>query len=275
MLFQRMTATIAAVVLVSSGVFMPSVSAAIVDVTVTVENLAPTNSVSFAPLRLGFHNGSFDPFDVGGTATAPIISVAEGGSGSDWFPALTAADPGAVQGTVAAGGPAVPAGNAGGLLSTASGTFRVNTANNRFFSFANMVVPSNDLFLGNDTPIELLDTSGNLLLNTISQTGADIWNAGSEQAIAANAAFLVGSVNGNRVAENGVIEFAFSELTTYDGLTTAAGYTFDSSSISGATPIYRISFATSAVPEPSSFALFAMGAAGMVFVRRKRHQVAR
>ena len=53
--------------------------AALVDVTVTVHNLAPGNGVAFAPLHVGFNNGSFDAFNLGGVATAPIISVAEGG----------------------------------------------------------------------------------------------------------------------------------------------------------------------------------------------------
>ncbi len=52
-----------------------------VSVTVTIRNLAQANSISFAPLRLGFHNGTFDAFNNGQVATAPIISVAEGGSG--------------------------------------------------------------------------------------------------------------------------------------------------------------------------------------------------
>ena len=58
--------------------------AAQLNVTVKVENLAPTNSISFAPLHLGFNNGSFDAFNTGETATSPIVSVAEGGSGSAW-----------------------------------------------------------------------------------------------------------------------------------------------------------------------------------------------
>ena len=72
--------------------------AATVRVTVTVRNLAPANSISFAPLRVGFNKGTFDAFDEGGTPTAPIISIAEGGSGSDWFPAFAAADPTATAG---------------------------------------------------------------------------------------------------------------------------------------------------------------------------------
>jgi hypothetical protein len=81
------------------GLLAAPAHAKLVDITVTVRNLAPTNSVSFAPLRFGFHNGSFDAFNNGQTATAPIISVAEGGSGADWFPAFAAAEPLAVLGS--------------------------------------------------------------------------------------------------------------------------------------------------------------------------------
>jgi hypothetical protein len=242
------------------------------DITVTVENLAPTNSVSFAPLRVGFHSGVFDAFDNGSAASDAIISIAEGGTGDAWFPAFQAADPTAVLGSVVNGGPAVPAGNAGvgnAFNSTATATFRVDTSVNRFFTFANMVVPSNDLFLGNDNPIELFDASGNQLINTIDQTGASIWNAGSEVANIDNAAFIPGSDNDARIEEDGVVEFSFSELDVFNGVTTAAGYEFDSSLISDGTSIYRISLSSTAVPEPSSVALLSMGVIGL-FVRRRR-----
>ena len=120
--------------------------AAVVNVTVTFQNLAPTNSVSFAPLRVGFNNGTFDSFNIGTTATAPIVSIAEGGSGGAWFPAFAAADPTAVLGTV--GGALVPVANAGGgFASSASQTFTIDTNVNRFFTFAAMVIPSNDRLL--------------------------------------------------------------------------------------------------------------------------------
>lgn len=244
---------------------VPNISrAAVVDVTVRFENLAPTNSISFAPLRVGFNNGTFDSFDINTAATAPIISVAEGGSGSDWFPAFMSADPTSVLGTVAAGGPFLPGGSG-------SATFRVDTNVNQFFTFAGMVIPSNDLFIGNDNPqgFRILDGAGNLLINQINQSAASIWDAGSEQAIAANAAFLQGSNNDDRVAQNGVVTFAFSELNAYDGLTTAAGYVFDADLITSDTAIARISFSVSAVPEPSSAALLGVFAFGAV-LRRKR-----
>ena len=129
--------------------------AARVDVTVTVQNLAPANSISFAPLHVGFHNGSFDAFDLGGVATAPIISVAEGGAGDLWQAAFAAADPMATRGTI------------GGLLQPGASrqlAFSVDTQLNPFFTFAAMAVPSNDFFIGNDDPMayRLFDAAGQL-----------------------------------------------------------------------------------------------------------------
>ncbi|GAC1340499.1 MAG: hypothetical protein NVSMB18_10720 [Acetobacteraceae bacterium] len=148
--------------------------AAVVDVKVTFNNLLPTNSDSFAPLRFGFNRGVFDAFNNKQVATAPIITIAEGGSGSAWFPAFAAADPTATLGSVSTG-PALP----GAQFST---TLRVDTARNPFFTYAAMVVPSNDHFIGNDDPMayRLLDANGNLLINSITDTAADIWDNGSE-----------------------------------------------------------------------------------------------
>ncbi|MFK7734787.1 MAG: spondin domain-containing protein [Pirellulaceae bacterium] len=241
-------------------------NAAIVDVTVTFENTAPTNSVSFAPVHVGFNNGTFDSFDINTAAGPEIISIAEGGTGSAWRPAFAAADPTAVLGSgpIGAGGPILPG-------ATRSATFRVDTDVNQFFTFAGMVIPSNDLFIGNDNPtgLRLFDNDGNLLLSELNQTAAQIWDAGSEVANVANAAFLVNGNNDLRVDEGGVVTFEFSELATYDGEQTAAGYTFDSSSIASDTLVGRFSFSSTAVPEPGSASLLGLAAIGMVLRRRR------
>jgi hypothetical protein len=233
-----------------------------VDVRVTVTNLAPANSVSFAPLRVGFNNGTFDSFNVGQTATAPIISVAEGGSGSDWFPAFAAADPSATLGT-AHMGPLTPG-------SVRSSVFTVNPSINRFFTFGSMVVPSNDYFIGNDSPTQyrLFNADGSLNLTSITQDASDIWDAGSEVDSVPNAAFIVGSSNDARIADTGVVEFEFAGLSLFNGLTTAAGYTFDLQ-LQASTPIYRIDFEV--VPAPGVASLFAMS--GVVAMRRRRNAV--
>lgn len=220
-------------------------SAAPTQITVSVQNLSPTNSISFAPLHVGFNNGSFDAFNNGQAATAPIVSVAEGGAGGAWQAAFGAADPNATRGTI------------GGLLTpgaTASQQFTVDPSVNRFFTFAAMAVPSNDFFIGNDSPTahQLFDAAGNLLINSITLLANEIWDAGSEAFDPAAAAF-VGN-NDLRTPQNGVVNFNFLELSGFNGLTTGAGYVFDSA-LTAASQIYRISFTANAVPEPGSFAM--------------------
>lgn len=242
-----------------------------VQIQVTVENLAPTNSVAFAGLRFGFHNGTFDSFNAGESAfllgqpsiaTAPIVSIAEGGTASTWFPAFAAAEPNATLGSVLRNGP-------GALRpgETSSGIFEVDPSINRYFTFGAMVVPSNDHFIGNDNPLQyqLFDAAGNLAISSITQRGRDIWDAGSEATDPANAAFLAGSVNANRIDENGVVRFDFLGLNAYNGLTTAAGYTFDRQ-FGADDAIYRISFTV--IPTPGSAGILAL--AGLAAARRRR-----
>lgn len=252
------------------------VRAEAVEVRVTVENLAPENSVALAPLRFGFGNGTFDAFDNGqagfllgnpSIAEAPIVTIAEGGSGSTWFPAFTAAEPnanvGSVVGTSGNAGPPFTPGETGSAL------IDVDASINQFFTFGTMVVPSTDFFLGNDSPTEhqVFDASGNLLIDSIVLTASDIWDAGSETEDPANAAFLVVGTNAQRVDEDGVVHFNFSELSAYDGLETAEGYTFDSSLLSAGTGVLRISFEV--IPEPTTIALVGMGVLGLCGMRRR------
>lgn len=229
-----------------------------VPVRITVENLAPENSISIAPLRFGFGNGTFDAFDVNqpapllgaaSIADAPIVTIAEGGSGSTWFPAFEAAEPGADLGSVF--GPSVAPFLPGQVSSE---VFQIDPSN-RFFTFGAMVVPSNDHFLGNDNPMafEVFDADGNLVLDQIIEDASRIWDAGSETENPLNAAFLTVGTNALREDENDPVLFNFSDLSAFDGLETAPGYRFDSSLLSASTPVLRISFEV--IPEPSAAAL--------------------
>jgi hypothetical protein len=236
--------------------------AAVVTVRVTAQNVAPADGIAFAPLHVGFGNGSFDAFDNGSAAGAAIVSVAEGGSGSDWQPAFAAAEPQAVRGTVGAGGPILA-----GV--TRMLDFTVDTMVNPFFTFASMVIPSNDHFIGNDNPqaYRIFDAAGNLLLSQISQLASQIWDAGSETTDPGAAAF-VGN-NGLRTAQNGVVSFNFSELSAYNGLATGAGYVFNNNLLAG-TEIFRIGFEVLAVPEPSGLVLTALALGLLAGTRRLR-----
>jgi hypothetical protein len=232
-------------------------------VTVTITNLAPTNSVSFAPLHLGFHRGVFDAFNIGQTPGAGIVSVAEGGAGGQWQTDFAAADPTANRGTI---GMALTPGQ------TRSQSFVVDAGLNKFFTFASMVIPSNDFFIGNDDPMRyrLFDDAGNLLINSITQTSSQIWDAGSEIFSVAGAAFLVNGVNAVRTPQNGVVSFNFAELMGFNGEVTAAGYTFNSQ-LTANQAIYRIDFtSTAVVPEPATMVLFGSGLLMLGAVARRR-----
>lgn len=247
------------IVAIAAASFAGVAQAEVVQLRVTAQNLAGINSVSFAPVRLGFNNGTFDAFDTGQTPTAPIISIAEGGGGADWFPAFAAAEPSALLGSVS-GGPILP-----GVA--ASADFTIDTDVNPFFTFGSMVVPSNDHFIGNDSPTQylLFDAAGGLNIASISQFGRDIWDNGSELEDPAHAAFLVGGNNDLRTPQNGVVNFNFSLLDTFNGLTTAAGYTFNNS-VTADAEVFRISFEI--VPEPGTLGLVAIG--GLAALRRRR-----
>lgn len=233
-------------------------SAAQVSLTITAENLAPTNSISFAPLHFGVHSNTFNAFNIGQVATAPIISVAEGGGGAAWQAAFAAADPTATRGTI--GMPLFP-----GM--TRSLTVMVDTTINPFFTFAAMAIPSNDFFIGNDSAIRLFNNDGSLALTSINQKARQIWDAGSEVLDPAAAAF-VGN-NSLRTPQNSVVAFNFGEFHAYNGLTTAAGYTFNSQ-LTADSDVYRISFSAAAVPEPETYALMLSGLMVIGAIARRR-----
>ncbi|WP_428506783.1 spondin domain-containing protein [Roseateles sp.] len=255
--------TVASAALIAAAGFSHMAHAAIVDLTITVHNLAPSNGVVVAPLSVGLGQGVFDGFDLGAAAHASIVRAAELGNGGLWRDAFAATDSGAVLGVVGA------APLAAGLSATQ--TFRIDTSLNSYFSFIAMVVPSNDFFIGNDAAqaYKLFDAAGNLQISSIGQKARDIWDAGSEEFNIANAAFIVGSNALARDEQNSVVARNFAEFAAYNGQSTAYGYTFNSGLAAG-TDVYRIDFSAQPVPEPESYALMLAGLAAMVSVVRRR-----
>lgn len=222
---------------------------------VTVENLAPANGIGFAALWFGLHDGTFDTFNPGDSASKSLEFLFE-----DGLVGLEEAIlPGILDDIIAAGLdinelpvsvqqaialgldlptlPPPPGTLAGDFLLSPSGenggtqgmvvtsirtnpelfdllddpsafpqdvldsvtnpfffiqasgeteTFTVTLEGtpeeNRYFSFASMLFPTNDGFIGNDDPqaYEIFDESGNFVGADFIVTGADAWDGGTE-----------------------------------------------------------------------------------------------
>lgn len=230
-------------------------------IQVEVENLQPADGFYFTPLWVGVHDGSFDLFDVGTSATPGLELLAEEGSASVLSSEFMGSG---TDGVITS-----PGGFAGAPVfdpgETASAIFNLG-ANDRFFSFATMIIPSNDGFFGNEsaTAYEIFDANGNFNGPVdIILVGGDLWDAGTEVNDGQGAAF---SANGGTSSdENGVVD-VHPGLANFLGTGTAAGTTIGS--IPGAdTPVVRISIRQ--VPEPTSFG-FVAALLGVASIGRRR-----
>jgi len=70
------------------------------------------------------------------------------------------------------------------------------------------------------------------------------------------------------------VAFNFAEFYGFNGLTTGAGYTFDSQ-LAANSDVYRISFSAVPVPEPQTYALMLAGLLGLGWLARRRQATGR
>jgi hypothetical protein len=244
----------------------PPVSA--VEVAIDVTNLAPAGGVALSPFFIGAHNGSFDPFNAGAAAGLGIETVAELGDVAPLTAEFTASQPAGVSGVVTATsggfGPGIflPGGSGSIVLD-------LDPAIHRYLTYASMVVPSNDYFVGNDSPtsIELFDAMGNFTASSVVVTANQIWNAGTEiDNVAGGPAFVVGQDAMTGMPEGGLVSLD-DNLSIFSGAATPAGYTFNSLP-TGNAQIARLSL--SVVPEPAGIVLALVGALAACLVVRRR-----
>lgn len=235
--------------------------------TVTIENLLPSGGVSFTPLWLGFHDGGFTNFASGAAASAfdGIESIAELGSGAAQSARFAASQPFGVQTMVTepTGAPVFSPGESRSVDLT------VDAMQNAYLSFAAMLVPSNDLFLGNPDAIQLFDGGSFVGPITIEIHGSMVWDAGTEvNSVLDGGAFVQGGDAMRGTAEGGVIHLFLGDpgapdyLSSLLGLTTADGGSI-SSTFSDDTLIGRITI----VPAPGAAMLALLS---LVRSRRRR-----
>jgi hypothetical protein len=209
---------------------------------ITIENLAPQNGIGIAQAWYGFHDGSFDLYNLGDEASKALETLSEDGiTGIEptipglieeavFFGAIPANFPG-VEDTVAGQFAASEAGLNGGTQGmvftdnrvppfflvqnpgetiTATVTIdRENIANNRFFNYGAMLFPTNDGFFANDDSqaIEVFDEDGNFLGADFTITGDDALDSGREvnDEDPLNVIYELDAI-GKSVDENGIIK---------------------------------------------------------------------
>jgi hypothetical protein len=178
---------------------------------VSIENLAPQNGTLLTPLWVGFHDGGFDIYDRDASldlfpGTESLVEDGATQQISDRFAAVGA---GEVQGTIlgAEGANAGPI----DIGETATLFFEVDPtlASSRFFSYATMVIPSNDAFIanGNPTAHPIFDEVGNFIGADFIEFGADVLDGGTEvnDESPVTTAFFGQAAPNTSVDENGVV----------------------------------------------------------------------
>lgn len=242
---------------------------------ITVTNNQPTGGFAFSPVWVGLQNGSFSTFTPGSAVSPALQAVAE------------LADTSKLTASFAGNGPQTTIGSAPyGPGSSASTTLNVtDTVNDRYLSYASMVVPSNDFFMANSDPkaFALFDSTGHFNgPMTIQIFGTSVWDAGSEvNNINFGAAFIVGDNITDHVAENGTIQKVFgggvdnsAYLNSILGKATPYGYNI-SHLITSTDLIATIQI--SAIPEPSSLLTLggtAIGGIVVSFWRSRKNRLA-
>lgn len=140
-----------------------SVTQAHTFVKVDVENLSPTGGVSITPVWVGFHDGSFDSYNPGASAQLGLELLAEDGNTqqitedfnnnltyinsnneSETVPSTQVGQ--RVDGTLGRG-PITPGNKVSGMFEIVD-----EDDANRYFSYASMILPSNDYFIANGNP---------------------------------------------------------------------------------------------------------------------------
>ena len=182
----------------------------LVEVTVTIESLSPENGTLLTPLWVGFHDGNFDTYDRGRTASAGLESIAEDGDATILSEEFLASGAGFVDGIIVGAGGATEGPIDLGETTNFTFTLDRSLASSRFFNYASMVLPSNDAFIANGDPgaIEIFDEEGNFLGADFVVSGSQVLDAGTEvNDEAENSTAFFGQAEPNTgTDENGVVK---------------------------------------------------------------------
>jgi hypothetical protein len=148
---------------------------------VTVENLASSTGTAVSQFWFGFHDGSFTIFDSETPASPALERLAEDGNTGPLTNEFSRSSAGIVQGTVFGSDDVF-----NNIFPGSSTSFKVlldtSHPGSRYFSYAAMVIPSNDAFIANEGPKahEVIDCDGNFVGADIIVMGSEVRDAGTE-----------------------------------------------------------------------------------------------
>ncbi len=195
-------------------------------VTVQIENVAPDSATFQTPVWIGLHDGvEFDTYNgntpagsrpINGSVNAlgqsAMEAICEDGTTAQIAADFATLQPFGLDTTVPGpNGPIAPG-------ETVEFTFEVDPLDpsTRFFSYATMVIPSNDFCLSNGSPVRhpVFSESGEFIAADFFVTGLEALDAGTEvnDELPANTAFFGQAAPNTGVDENGVIGTIGSDL---------------------------------------------------------------
>lgn len=248
--------------ILATALLSPAVSHAAA-LRITVE--APSN-VGLAPALLSFHDGTNDFFDTGSTASAGLEALAEVGDTSTLQSSLATGD----NITIANSGPFTPG-------SSNSVVFNIADTNTSF-SFAAMVLPSNDWFIGNNEALDISSLISGGVGSTLTFEFGRVYDAGTELE---DFSFSPGNPiigidtmanPGGGTSTNDPISLV-SGADPFGSFANISPGTFDSTAFDfnsagvGNTTLGRVTITT--IPEPGVTLLGSLGALTLL-IRRKR-----
>jgi hypothetical protein len=166
-------------ILVASGT-LTAQSPSSIGVRVIIENRAPELGTWLTPIWVGFHSGGFDCHDLDLPACEALERLAEDGNTTPFMEEF-AAMPGTSQQATIPSDEGIPQ-LAPGETATMSFILDGDNPENRYFSYASMVIPSNDAFVANDAPNahQIFDVAGNFLGASFTIYGTEVKDAGTE-----------------------------------------------------------------------------------------------
>ena len=245
-------------------------------IRITVDNLAPDNGTFLTPAWFGFHDGNFDLYDRNEPITPGLERLVEDGDVEPLNAEFAAAGSGTVQGAILGTeltpGPIDPGESASFVVDLDS-----SAESSRYFSYASMVIPSNDFFIANGNPLahQIFDDAGNFLGADFVVAGSEVLDGGTEvnDELPENTAFFGQAAPDTGVTEGGGVTLAPGFEPGGNILSSPDFFNADFTADGYEVARFRVELvddnAPTDVPEPGMI-LGLLGAGGLMAVSRRR-----